>query len=394
MQTVNYKIADLIEAEYNPRKISKEQLGQLKDSVKRFGFVEPVIVNTNPDRMNIVVSGHQRLKAARALNFTEVPVVELNLTVDQEKELNIRMNKNTGEFDFELLEEYFEADNLVEWGFSDEEVSWGEDEKKVEEDDYTPPPEDEIKTDIVQGDLIEIGRHRLLCGDSTNADDVKNLLNGAEPFLMITDPPYGVNYDASWRQKSGLNGEGTAIGKVENDDKADWSEAWSLSPAKVAYVYHADSKSPEVAKSLTDCDFELRNLIVWAKDNFAISRGHYHHKHEPCWYAVKKNNKANWIGDRSQTTLWAIAKNLKNETGHSTQKPVECMAKPMRNHDGDCYEPFGGSGSTMVAAHQLGRTCYAMEIYPSYCQMHVDRMLKLDPLIKIKINGKEYEAKT
>jgi ParB/RepB/Spo0J family partition protein len=123
MQTVNYKIADLIEAEYNPRKISKEQLGQLKDSVKRFGFVEPVIVNTNPDRMNIVVSGHQRLKAARALNFTEVPVVELNLTVDQEKELNIRMNKNTGEFDFELLEEYFEADNLVEWGFSDEEVS-------------------------------------------------------------------------------------------------------------------------------------------------------------------------------------------------------------------------------------------------------------------------------
>ena len=134
----------------------------------------------------------------------------------------------------------------------------------------------------------------------------------------------------------------------------------------------------------------MRSQIIWAKSNIVISRGHYHWKHEPCWYAFKKGESANWIGDRSQTTLWDIDKPMKSETGHSTQKPVECMARPIRNHDGDVYDPFLGSGTTMVAAHQLNRKCYGMEIDPKYCQVIVDRMVKLDPSLEIKRNGKAY----
>ncbi|MBK9963121.1 MAG: site-specific DNA-methyltransferase [Saprospiraceae bacterium] len=243
------------------------------------------------------------------------------------------------------------------------------------------------------GDLFEIGEHRLLCGDSTDSDAVAKLLNNKEPYLMVTDPPYGVVYDASWRDDVLSEGEtGRAKGKVKNDDKADWTEVWALSPAKVAYVYHADKFSGIVQKSLEDCDFDIRCQIVWVKSHFAIGRGDYHYKHEPCWYAVKKGNKGNWASDRKQTTVWEIAKPQKSETGHSTQKPIECMAKAIANHDGDVHDPFLGSGSTMVAAHQLNRKCYGMELDPKYCQVIVDRMLKLDPALIIKKNGEIYNA--
>jgi DNA modification methylase len=156
-------------------------------------------------------------------------------------------------------------------------------------------------------------------------------------------------------------------------------------------VYHAGVHSGTVQKSLQDCNFLIRSQIIWVKSNFAISRADYHWKHEPCWYAVKKGSKGNWASDRKQTTVWEIAKPAKSETGHSTQKPVECMARAIANHDGDCYEPFNGSGTTMVAGHQLGRKVYAMELKPEYVQICIDRMRKLDPSIEIKRNGIEYK---
>ena len=177
------------------------------------------------------------------------------------------------------------------------------------------------------------------------------------------------------------------MGKVSNDSRADWREAWSIAPASVAYVWHAGRYASIVAESLEVCDFEIRNQIIWAKDNFALSRGAYHWQHEPCWYAVKKGAKSYWIGDRSQSTLWQINSREDKGHGHGTQKPVECMARPLKNHEGDVYDPFIGSGTTMVSAHQLGRICYGMEIDPKYCQVIVDRMRKLDPDIEIKRNG-------
>jgi DNA modification methylase len=197
---------------------------------------------------------------------------------------------------------------------------------------------------------------------------------------MVTDPPYGVEYDANWRNLADrANGKpigDRAVGAVENDARADWTDAWRLFPGEVAYVWHADTFSPLVADSLARCGFEIRRLIVWAKSQLVISRGHYHSQHETCWYTVKKGGTGHWQGDRKQTALWAIDKPRKSETGHSTQKPVECMRKPIENNSaiGDgVYEPFSGSGTTLIAAEQTGRRCYAMEVAPKYVDVAVRR---------------------
>jgi DNA modification methylase len=196
---------------------------------------------------------------------------------------------------------------------------------------------------------------------------------------MVTDPPYGVEYDPDWRNRADrANGKSygaSATGQVLNDDRADWREAWALFPGEVAYVWHAGVYSPTVADSLAACGFEIRALIVWGKHRLVIGRGHYHHMHEPCWYAVKKGGTGHWAGDRKQTTLWQIEHN-KSETGHGTQKPVECMRRPIENNSkkGDeIYEPFSGSGTTIIAAEQTGRRCYAMELSPQYVDVAVLR---------------------
>lgn len=227
------------------------------------------------------------------------------------------------------------------------------------------------------GQLWQVGRHRLLCGDSTNPGDVSRLLNGAMPNLMVTDPPYGINYDAKWRnERAAMLQIGFAARREEpvtNDDRIDWYDAFALFPGNVAYVWHS-SMSPEVCKeNLERAGFVARNQIIWAKTNFVISRGNYHWKHESCWYAVRKGESADWIGDHSQTTLWEISWDSDVEGGHSTQKPIECMMRPLINHAGDVYEPFCGTGTTLVAAERMERTCYAMEIAPEYVAITLER---------------------
>jgi DNA modification methylase len=220
-----------------------------------------------------------------------------------------------------------------------------------------------------------VGGHRLLCGDSTKAEDVERLLDGARPLLMVADPPYGVAYDADWRNHTGdLGRTARAVGKVVNDDRADWREAWALFPGDVAYVWHGGIKAHIVAESLLACGFDLVAQIVWAKNQLVIGRGNYHPQHEPCWYAVRRGKARRFTDDRTQTTLWAIPKPRKSETGHSTQKPVECIARPMRNHRfSEVYDPFLGSGTTLIAAEQLGRRCFALEIAGAYCDLSVRR---------------------
>jgi DNA modification methylase len=166
------------------------------------------------------------------------------------------------------------------------------------------------------------------------------------------------------------------VGTVENDGRADWTDAWRLFPGDVAYVWHADRHASEVQMSVEAAGFEIRAQVVWAKPRFAISRGHYHWQHEPCWYAVRKGATASWAGDRSQTTLWQIALDKNVEGGHSTQKPMECMERPIRNHHGDVYEPFCGSGTTVIAAARQGRRCFAVEISPAYCDVIRKRWTK------------------
>jgi len=229
------------------------------------------------------------------------------------------------------------------------------------------------------GDLWVLGEHRLLCGDATKAEDVARVLCGATPFLCVTDPPYGVNYDPQWRSDAAAAGHlayaASRVGVVTNDDRADWSAAWALFPGDVIYSWHPPGATSLVhAAALQASGFALRMQIIWAKSNFPISRGDYHVRHEPCWYAVREGKPAKRTDDRTQTTLWEINLDKNVEGGHSTQKPVECMAWPIRNHEPcEVYDPFLGSGTTMIAAEQLGRRCFGIEIEPRYVDVCVRR---------------------
>jgi DNA modification methylase len=237
--------------------------------------------------------------------------------------------------------------------------------------DDVPP---ERPTGIVAGDLFESGRHRLLCGDATAQGDVARLLGNVVPALMVTDPPYGVNYDPSWRAHAGVNRNTKKLGPVPNDDTADWRAAWAHFPGHVAYVWHAGLNASVVEASLVASGFTLRSQIIWAKDRLALSRGDYHWQHEPAWYAVRLGATARRTSDRTQTTLWTIPAREDRGHGHGTQKPVECMARPMRNHDAPTvYDPFCGSGTTLIAAEQERRQCLALEIAPRYVQVAIDR---------------------
>ncbi|MEY3501767.1 MAG: hypothetical protein RL308_3440, partial [Bacteroidota bacterium] len=377
----------------NPRFIKDDKFEKLCKSIQETpNLLSKVKLKVDFSDGGKVLGGNMRLRALTHLKYKEIPESWVedcsDLTEEEKRKLIIIDNASFGAWDFDALaNDGWDVEELADWGIDI--PNFEVEQLAAVEDDFDGTPPEEPKT--VLGDLYEIGEHRLLCGSSTEADAVKKLLQGKEPYLMVTDPPYGVKYDADWRNNS-LREDGTpiggrAIGKVSNDDNADWTEAWALSPSKVAYVYQSDKHVHTVAKSLIDCDFQIRNLIIWVKNNFAISRGDYHSKHETCWYAVKKGSKGNWASDRKQTTVWEIAKPQKSETGHSTQKPIECMAKAIANHDGDVHDPFLGSGTTMVASHQLKRKCYGMELDPKYCDVIVKRMITLDPSLTIKLNG-------
>ena len=226
------------------------------------------------------------------------------------------------------------------------------------------------------GDLWVLGSHRLICGDSTSPEDGKRVLGQVQPHLMVTDPPYGVEYNPAWRARAGVNLNPRKLGKVANDDRSDWREAWALFPGSVAYIWHASLHTSEVKLSLEASGFEMRAQIIWAKDRFAFSRGHYHWQHEPCWYAVRGTSGAHWRGDRKQSTVWTIPARDDDGHGHGTQKPVECMRRPIENNSSpghSIYEPFCGSGTTIIAAEMTGRSCLAIELDPAYVDVAIKR---------------------
>lgn len=251
------------------------------------------------------------------------------------------------------------------------------------------PHEEEIpeipkKPRTKPGDLYILGDNRLLCEDSTNPDHVARLMKSKVPILMVTDPPYGVRYNPEWREGVDLNVGKRSKGKVTNDDRLNWTEAYKLFPGTIAYVWHAPTFGNAITADLETCGFAIISQIVWKKQHFVVSRGDYHWQHEGCLYAVRNGQKHNWQGRRDQSTVWEIANNNsfgnttgKEETfGHGTQKPVECMLRPILNNSrkGDLiYDPFCGTGTTIVAAEQSGRTCMAIEIDPGYCDVIVAR---------------------
>jgi DNA modification methylase len=375
-------ISSLIPYARNARTHSEEHIAQIAASIREFGWTNPILV----DGATGIVAGHGRVLAARKLGIDPVPCIELaGLSDAQRRAYVLTDNKlalNAG-WDEALLR--IELADLRGMGFDLSLMGFGEAEQAAildktqgltDPDEAPAAPEHPVSR---PGDLWLLGRHRLLCGDSTVATEVEYLLGRAAPHLMVTDPPYGVEYDPDWRNRADrANGQpygARAIGQVQNDGQNDWRDAWALFPGEVAYVWHAGRHASAVQASVEAVGFEIRCQIVWAKPRFVISRGDYHWQHEPCWYAVRKGKTGHWAGDRAQTTLWQIT-HQKSETGHSTQKPVECMRRPIENNSqpGDAvYEPFSGSGTTIISAEMTGRCCHAIEIAPAYVDVAVTR---------------------
>jgi DNA modification methylase len=363
----------------NARTHSEEQVAQIAASMREWGWTNPVLV----DEVGMIIAGHGRMAAARQLGWTEAPVMVAKGWSDAQKRAYVIADNKlalSAGWDDELLRlELKDLDDLGAdlslLGFTENELAQamnGDIRRGLTDEDAAPPlPETPVSR---VGDTWVIGAHRVRCGDATSAEDVGLLLGRQRPLLMVTDPPYGVAYDPTWRHRLGVSGS-KRTGKVLNDDRADWREAWGLFPGDVAYVWHGALHATTVAESLVATGFTIRSQIIWAKQRLVIGRGDYHWQHEPCWYAVRK--KGHWAGDRKQTTLWQIASRDQDaETFHGTQKPVECMRRPILNNSSpgqSVYEPFLGSGTTVIAAETVGRACLAMELSPAYVDVAVRR---------------------
>ena len=374
-------VSELIPYARNARTHSPAQVAQIAASIREFGFTNPVLV----DGERGVIAGHGRLLAARKLGMVEVPTLELSHLSPAQRRAYVladnRLALSAG-WDEELLrvelgELLAEGFDLALTGLEPLEIQafLAEPTSGLTDPDEVPPIPEVPVTRL--GDVWLLGRHRLACGDSTDPAVVQAALGGVTPHLMVTDPPYGVEYDPSWRNAAVTGSKTARTGKVLNDHRADWREAWALFPGEVAYVWHGALHAGTVAESLEACGFSIRAQIIWAKERLVLGRGHYHWQHEPCWYAVRDSGKGHWSGDRKQTTLWSIPSRAQDvDTVHGTQKPVECMRRPIENNSSPSqavYEPFSGSGTTLIAAETAGRACHAVELSPAYVDVAVQR---------------------
>lgn len=372
----------------NPRTISKKNMDLLVKSLREFPEMlelREIVV----DETMTCIGGNMRMLALRKIGAKEcIAKIVTGLTPEQKREFIVKDNSGFGSWDMDSLSSSWTDLPLVDWGV-DLPEDWLKEEETVGDAEPQIDKAEELNKvwQVNPGDLWQIGEHRLLCGDSTKKEDVERLMGGEKALLMVTDPPYGVDYDPEWRAKAGVNKNKGKMGKVINDDVADWSLAWSLFDGDVVYVWHAGRRASEVQTSIEKAGFLIRNQIIWAKDRMALSRGDYHWQHEPCWYAVRDGYPGHRTKDRSQTTLWTIPARDDEGHGHSTQKPLECMSRPIRNHgeDGDLvYDPFLGSGTTMVACQNLNRKCRGIEISPNYCSVILQRMFDAFPGIEIR----------
>jgi DNA modification methylase len=374
-----WPIAKLIPNARNARTHSGEQVDQIAASLREWGWTNPVLVT----EQGTIIAGHGRVLGAKKLGLSEAPVmvatgwskaqIRAYALADNKLAMNAGWDESVLNLEFAELQELgFDLDLT---GFSTDEIAaFGANaiEGLTDPDEAPEPPVEPVS---LTGDLWILGRHRLLCGDGTVGADVRRLLGGVQPHLMVTDPPYGVSYEPGWRAAAGINQNKRKLGKVANDDRADWRDAWALFPGSVAYVWHAGRYASTVQDSLSAAGFEVRSQIIWAKDRFALSRGHYHWQHEPCWYAARQGS-ASWSGDRKQSTLWQIPSREGPGFEHGTQKPVECMKRPIENNSSPgqaVYEPFSGSGTTIIAAEVTGRVCHAIELLGPYVDVAVQR---------------------
>lgn len=376
--------ADLLPADYNPRKDLKPgdaEYEKLKRSIEQFGYVEPVIWNQTTGR---VVGGHQRLKVLMDMGMTEVDCVVVAMDEEKEKALNIALNKISGDWDKDklalLIADLQGADFDVSLtGFEPAEIdALFKDTLKdgVKDDDFDVGAELAQPTMTKPGDIWMLGRHRLICGDSTKAETYDLLMGSTKANLVITDPPYNVNYEGS-------------AGKIKNDNMADEAfynfllDAYTQMHSAMAddasiYVFHADTEGLNFRRAFADAGFYLSGCCIWKKQSLVLGRSPYQWQHEPCLYGWKKNGKHQWYTGRKETTIWEFDKPKKNGD-HPTMKPIPLLAYPIMNSsmsNSVVLDPFGGSGSTLIACEQTDRICYTVELDEKFCDVIVKRYIE------------------
>lgn len=401
-------IADLQFADYNPRAASKKEAQELKKSLERFGFVEPVVVNSDQKRKNIIIGGHFRVRTAKDLGIKEVPVHYIKISDEKkERELNLRLNKNLGHWDAQLLVE-FDENMLLDVGFEAGELDAMFADLKLEEDndkdDEVPEVAEESKTQI--GEIWQLGRHRIMCGDATNPEHVKALMNEQKADVVFTDPPYNVNYKGHGSKTSNTiandNMADSAFGKFLEKVFKNYMEA--IKAGAGLYVFHSSSSQAQFEYAIEKAGMEVKNQLIWNKPAAALGWGDYRWKHEPFFYCTIKGKKAQFYGDRKhstvwdfqktdaqlfawaqkmkraeeqgKTTVWSMARDKVGEYVHPTQKPVELIVYALRNSSksGDLVlDLFLGSGSTLIAAEKSERTCFGLELDPKYVDVIIKR---------------------
>ncbi|KKM67560.1 hypothetical protein LCGC14_1469910 [marine sediment metagenome] len=399
MEIIKVLIKDLNPSEYNPRMMTEKQAKDLELSVKRFGFVEPIVVNSAPKRKNIIIGGHQRYHIAKKLGYKDIPVVFADIPdIGKEMELNLRLNKNNGQWDYDLLAN-FNEEMLLDTGFEKQQL----DEifnLNVQEDDFDADAEAEKikKPESKAGEIYELGKHRLMCGDSTKKEDVEKLMNGQLANMVFTDPPYNVNYKS-------MSGHGYSEGKFKsdkmfNDNKSFdeyveflslvFSNIYSLSNEKIAvFMWSGDRFMEAVLNAGRSNNFKVNQTAVWVKDRFTFSPGNvFHRVFEYCCIFFKDGRKPklnrNFVKNRDnlinlkfddfhdQLESWFNQRDNTKEYKHPTQKPVRLAEPALKacSEIGDIViDLFGGSGSTLIACEQLGRRAYLMELDPKYCDV-------------------------
>lgn len=398
MQYYLADVSELIPYVRNARTHSEAQVSQIAASIREFGFLSPILVAED----NTILAGHGRLAAAQKLGLKKVPCVKENhLTETQKRAYIIADNKlslNAG-WDNELLavelSELEGADfNLDLLGFDEAELSSIFDaDKDVNEDDFDVEKELEEPCFSKTGDMWTLGKHRVICGDATKLETYKTLLENTKVNLVVTDPPYNVNYEG-------------AAGKIKNDNMEDdkfyqflFNSFVNMEQAMAddasIYVFHADTEGLNFRKAFQDAGFYLSGCCIWKKPSLVLGRSPYQWQHEPCLYGWKKKGKHKWYAGRKETSVWEFEKSKKN-ADHPTMKPIALLAYPIKNSsmtNSLVLDPFAGSGSTLIACEQTGRVCYAIELDEKYCDVIVKRYIEQvgnDKSVKVLRGGKEY----
>ena len=398
----NMPISELKPATYNPRKSLKpgdKEYEKIKRSIQEFGFADPVVVNKHTG--NTIVGGHQRVTVASDLGYTEVPCAIVDLDEEHEKALNVALNKITGEWNKELLADLIQELDEAEFdvgftGFDPPEIEQlmnSVHDKKIVEDDFDVDAELQKPAVSKQGDVWILGRHRLVCGDSTKPETYDMVMDGKKAGLVVTDPPYNVDYEGS-------------AGKIKNDKMAEElfekflfaafvnMEAAMADDASI-YVFHSDSHGLAFRRAFEEAGFYLSVCCIWKKQSLVLGRSPYQWIHEPCLYGWKKYGKHQWYAGRSETSVWEYDKPKKNDL-HPTMKPVNLISYPIKNSSMSSsivLDPFGGSGTTLIACEQMDRICHMIELDEKYVDVIVCRYIEqVGGFSKVKLirDGKEY----